>query len=122
VNITLSNDELIALAAMAKATADKYNSMIEEMRESNRARVMGGQPPEDYDTEINEAQLFAAIWESFWQKLQERGFKIKGKYSFDLKPVWAFALRLEYNGLVDVTTQIGNSVQMLCNEIHKQFA
>lgn len=119
--IKLSNSELLAFADLVQASAAKYAQVVEVIREDNRRRVAANMPPEDNDSDINQAQLMGAIFDTLSRHLEYKALDKRKEYSMELTPVWAFAIRLEYNGVLDVTQQIGNSVQMLCDAIHQQY-
>lgn len=119
--IKFTNHELVAMVAIVRETCDKYTAMIEDMHDENRKRVAAGRKPEDNDSDINQAQLSKAIFESLFQHLDYRSRMVRAEYAIELTPVWAFAIRLEFNGIVDVRTQIGNSLQIICNTVHQQY-
>lgn len=130
--VTLTNAELLALRDIAEETQKKYGQMVADLnvdfKQWQRAKSEPGIDAQgltamlaSIDNEMNECQLSQAIFQQLWVYLQGRAFVYKTKYSVKLAPVWCFAIRLEFNGVVSVSTLHGNMLQRICDQTHKQY-
>ena len=123
--LKLSNAELVCLRDVASATAATYGNMIAQLRQDIRhhydALTITTPILASFENEINECQLSKAIWEEIWVHLQSRAFKLKPKYKVTITPAWAFAIRLQFNGVVERSTHSGNLLQRICDDIHQFY-
>jgi hypothetical protein len=65
--------------------------------------------------------LFLCMFEEMHLTMLSKSIIKKEKYNLKFSPSFAVAFWIEFNGKLPETTQIGNVVQMMCNEIHKQI-
>ncbi len=98
----ISNNELIGLIAIYAELVRKTKLMFA-------------------DSEDIETLLYLAVFETTYVRLQKKAFIWKRKYTLNLPAQEAIALWIQFNGIMDESTQAGNFMQGLCNKIHQQI-
>lgn len=83
---------------------------------------------EDYDKLQQEKMMgledaiIKACLEEMWVKLSKQKVEWQKQYSFQLKPSWAFAILLQFQGHCDVSTHAGITMHNVCLKIDQQYA
>jgi hypothetical protein len=109
----ITNAEMVALISIFIKLVAKYKN----------ASVQNA-PTLDYincEAVPAEDMLYLAIFEEMLLNLQCKAIISKPKYSIKFSPVQAIAFWIEFNGLMNETNQLGNRVQIVCNQIHNQI-
>ncbi len=68
-----------------------------------------------------EDAIIKACLEELWVKLSKQKVEWQKQYSFHVKPSWAFAILLQWQGHVD-STHAGITIHNICLKIDKHFA
>lgn len=101
--VKLTNSELWAFIMALNATVLIYQNMM-----LNKALDMEG-------------KMYKALYEEIMVYLQQKALIKQEKYTIKIKPSWAMAIWIEYCDTADFTSQAGNLLNKLCNEIHQRY-
>lgn len=123
--LKLDSHELQSLTSLLDVTVKKYAIVMTGMEHDNKKAALvpfgKGNSLRISDDEQMETMLFKSIFEEMWVKFQKKSFEYRAKHSIELKPHQAIAFHLEFNGIVDVTSYLGNLTQSICNRIHQEI-
>ncbi|WP_144263960.1 hypothetical protein [Filimonas lacunae] len=102
--LTLSVSEMLALSEALDETA----AYMQEQRNNNLLS--------------KEDLLLLAVLEEMNMHFALKAYRRQNKYQLSLKPCWAVALDLQFNGFTDKSSYQGNLVQGICNKLQLQPA
>lgn len=102
-----TNDEVISLIMLFAELVKKYKGIITQLIATKN--------------ESQEEMLYLSIFEQVYISLQGKALVRKPKYNIKFTPTQALAFWIEFNGIVDEKTQLGNMIQQMCNKIHQQI-
>jgi len=101
--LKLTNTEMMAMVQLFYRTVINYQRMLEAQELDNDGR------------------LYKILFEEMWLTFQRRAFEKRARYNMDFKERWAIAFYQEFNDIKDVTSQLGNLCQTICNKVHQKF-
>jgi hypothetical protein len=102
--LKLNHSELLAIVSLLSETCTTFQAQMED----------GNMEMED--------KLYKAIFDEMYVKMLKKTIEVQKSYSLDIQPSWGIAFHIQFSGLVNRSTYLGNLTQQICDRVHKQFS